>query len=534
MKHNLLWSLLAVAAASPHGCRATDPSDVPPVVLTTSGRISGMVDPALPNVHQYLGIPYAVPPVGARRWKAPELLNQPDSDIQAANLPPSCLQYLDTHLPNPLFENVLEFNLQGLNTTGDISEDCLTLSVWAPSETTTSPEGVPVLIFIYGGGFGVGGQDVPYQIPAQWVDRTPDHIVVSFNYRLGIFGFPNAGGLADQNLALLDTRAVVEWCRENIAAFGGDPSRMVLWGQSAGSMMADYYGFAYPDDPIVTGLIMNSGTAFTPFFTVNDTTRSNFTFVADHVGCASLADDPDQQLSCMRNVDGDVINDFIANYSETDGFPGLAFVPVEDDTLIFSNYTQRAVDGLQAKIVRPFQSSPSLISLPFIQELTRLKPAIVGTNALDGLIFADFKAGDPNGPNATAGLEWDLVLFSCPATSTVRFRQQTGLTAFRYVYYGNFTNVSPAPWMGPYHGAELPILMGTHPNFRGNSTPEEYATSNAFQDAYVAFASDPENGLAGQNWKPYVELGSDEVRGFGKDGVAVEDVSIASTEALCG
>ncbi|KAG6355477.1 hypothetical protein INS49_003439 [Diaporthe citri] len=499
MKRNFVRSLLTFAAAASEECCATDVNDTPPVIPTTSGRINGKVDPALPNVHQYLGIPYAVPPVNERRWAAPEPLNQPDSEIQATRLPPSCLQYLDTHLPSPLFENVLEFNLQGLNTTGAISEDCLTLSVWAPANTTASPEGVPVLMFIYGGGFGVGGQDVPYQTPAQWVDRAPDHIVVSFNYRLGIFGFPNAGGLPDQNLALLDTRVVVEWCQENMAAFGGDPSRMVLWGQSAGSMMADYYGFAYPDDPIVTGLILNSGTAFTPFFTVNDTARSNFTFVADHVGCTGLADDPDQLLSCMRDVDGTVINDLIANYSEIDGFPGLAFVPIEDDAFIFSNYTQRA--------------------------LTHLKPAIVGTNALDGLIFADFKAGDPNGPNATAGLEWDLVLFSCPATSTVRFRQQTGLTTFRYAYYGNFTNVSPAPWMGAYHGAELPILMGTHPNFRGNSTPEEYATSQAFQNAYVAFARDPESGLAAQNWKHYATLGSEQVRGFGRDGMAAEDLT---------
>lgn len=361
MKFNFLWFLLTFAAAASKECGATDSNDTPPVIPTTSGRIIGKADPALPNVHQYLGIPYAVPPVNGRRWAAPELLNQPDAEIQATRLPPSCLQYLDTHLPNPLLENVLEFNLQGLNTTGAISEDCLTLSVWAPASTAASPEGVPVLIFIYGGGFGVGGQDVPYQIPAQWVDRTPDHIVVSFNYRLGIFGFPNAGGLADQNLALLDTRAVVEWCQENIATFGGDPSRMVLWGLSAGSMMADYYGFAYPDDPVVTGLILNSGTAFTPFFTVNDTARSNFTFVADHVGCAGLADDPDQLLSCMRDVDGNVINDFIANYSEADGFPGLAFVPVEDDALIFSNYTQRAVDGLQAKIVRVLHLFPPLV-----------------------------------------------------------------------------------------------------------------------------------------------------------------------------
>lgn len=75
--------------------------------------------------------------------------------------------------------------------------------------------------------------------------------------------------------------------------------------------------------------------------------------------------------------------------------------------------------------------------------------------------------------------------------------------------------------------------MGTHPNFRGDSTPEEYATSRAFQDAYVAFAADPEDGLNGQGWKAYATLGSEEVRGFGREGVAVEDVSIASTETLC-
>lgn len=355
MKRSRLWKLLAFAAASPSECGASDSDDTPPVISTTSGRLHGKVDPDLPNVYQYLGIPYAVPPVGERRWTAPELLSQADADIQATSLSPSCLQYWDNHVPSLFTQDVLEYNLQGLNTTGAISEDCLTLSVWAPAKATASSEGVPVLIFIYGGGFGVGGQDVPYQIPAQWVDRSSDHIVISFNYRLGIFGFPNVGGLSDQNLALLDTRAVVEWCRENIREFGGDQSRMVLWGQSAGSMMADYYGFAYPEDPIVTGLILDSGIAFTPFFTVNDTSRSNFTFVADNVGCAGLGDDAGKQLSCMRNVDGNVINDFVADYSETGGMPGLAFVPIEDNSLIFSNYTQRGLDGLQAKIVRAFK-----------------------------------------------------------------------------------------------------------------------------------------------------------------------------------
>lgn len=86
--------------------------------------------------------------------------------------------------------------------------------------------------------------------------------------------------------------------------------------------------------------------------------------------------------------------------------------------------------------------------------------------------------------------------------------------------------------MGAYHSSELPMLMGTHPDFRGRSTPAEYATSEAIQDAYVAFARQ-EGGPDVIGWEPYTVLGSNKVRAFGRDGVAAQDVSIASREALC-
>lgn len=85
--------------------------------------------------------------------------------------------------------------------------------------------------------------------------------------------------------------------------------------------------------------------------------------------------------------------------------------------------------------------------------------------------------------------------------------------------------------MGAYHSSELPMLMGTHPDFRGPSTPLEYATSHAFQDAYVAFASDPTNGLASQDWMPYT-VGANDVREFGA-GVAVQDTNVRAIEAMC-
>lgn len=316
-------------------------------VSTTSGQVHGKIDPSLPNVRQFLGIPYAKPPVGDRRWAPPELLDDPDAQISAVELPPSCMQSLSTSSPSVYNRDILEFNLQGLNRTGAISEDCLTASVWAP---INGQSGLPVLIYVYGGGFQTGGQDVPYQIPAQWVNRTQDHIVVSFNYRLNIFGFPNAAGLEDQNLALLDQRAFVQWCEKNIAAFGGDRSRMVLWGQSAGSISVDMYNFAYPDDPVVGGFIMDSGTAESGL-TSADTPHSNFTFVAENVGCGSLREDPAKELNCMRSVDAIKIKDFIASYAESGSSPSLGFNPVPDERVVFSNYTQRALQDQQAQIV---------------------------------------------------------------------------------------------------------------------------------------------------------------------------------------
>ncbi|KAK5015305.1 hypothetical protein LTR60_002937 [Cryomyces antarcticus] len=518
------------APMAPAQSNAADPL----VVRTSVGLVRGMVDATNPNVRQFLGVPYAKPPVGDRRWAAPQALGVADQSagvLDATKLPRSCMQYLTT-LGNSLYtRDVLEFNLQGLNRTGNVDEDCLTASIWTPGNVTVghsqgqgaekeggwggkgeweglemgkgkgygnnNGKGLPVLIFIYGGGFTTGGEDVPYQLPPQWVQRTQDHIVVSFNYRVNLFGFPNAAGLTDENVGLLDQRLAVEWIQQNIAAFGGDPNRMVLWGQSAGAMSVDFYNFAYPTNPIVTGLIMDSGTAMLPIRSV-DTTHSNFSFVAANVGCGSQANAA-AELACMRKVPADTLENFVARYQDSAAKPPIRFVPVVDGKTVFANYTERALKGLQANI-----------------------PAIIGTNAQDGVPFAPY---NPNGPDQVAAQAALLSVFFCPATRTIADRLATGRRTYRYEYAGNFTNVSPRPWMGAYHSAELPMLMGTHPNFRGPSTPLEYATSAAMQDAWVAFAADPVNGLAAQNW-PVYELGTPTARVFG-DGVAAQDESLS-------
>lgn len=151
------------------------------------------------------------------------------------------------------------------------------------------------------------------------------------------------------------------WLKENIAAFGGDPDQMVLWGQSAGSISVDYYNFAYPSDPIVKGLVMDSGTAQTSIATT-DTAQSNFTFVAENVGCEGYGDDDAGRLTCMRKVDGNKIEDFVARYQEMALSPAIAFTPVIDEKVVFSNYTERALGGYQAEIVSTRASSQSTMS----------------------------------------------------------------------------------------------------------------------------------------------------------------------------
>lgn len=356
----LAFSVIGYSVAFwPHGDRGNREHGLQ--ISTSSGLIQGKIDPALPHVRQFLGVPFAQPPVDDLRWEPPQPLVQPDERIDATALPPSCIQYFSTAIANTYNQEVLEYNVQGINGTPTaISEDCLTLAIWTPTQGYRSRgygdrEGgrekrLPVLLFIYGGGFGTGGIDVPYYMPGQWVERTRDHLVVIFNYRVDIFGFPNAAGLDQQNLGLLDQRAAIEWLEKNVAAFGGDPERIVIWGQSAGAMSVDYYSFSYPKDPIVAGLIMDSGTAQTPF-TSTDLGHTNFTFIAKNVGCGGFAKKPAAELACMKKVEASKIEDFIASYQGHGKAPGIAFVPVEDENVVFANYTQRSLNGEQARIV---------------------------------------------------------------------------------------------------------------------------------------------------------------------------------------
>lgn len=152
------------------------------------------------------------------------------------------------------------------------------------------------------------------------------------------------------------TSASVEWTQANIAAFGGDPSRIILWGQSAGAASSDVYSYAYPQDPIVAGLIADSGSAL--IITNNDLNHTNFTFLASLVGCGNLQ--PQSELDCMRKVPAMTLENALSNYAISGQKPSIAFTPVFDNKTAFSNTTDRVRQGLVAKLVSTFFLLPYL------------------------------------------------------------------------------------------------------------------------------------------------------------------------------
>ena len=105
------------------------------------------------------------------------------------------------------------------------AEDCLSLAIWTPSNATIDSK-LPVMLFMTGGGDVTGGVNVPTQLPSEWVHRSQSHIVVTINYRVNIFSFPNARGLNQTNFGLRDQRMAIEWVHQNIENFGGDPSKI--------------------------------------------------------------------------------------------------------------------------------------------------------------------------------------------------------------------------------------------------------------------------------------------------------------------
>jgi para-nitrobenzyl esterase len=217
---------MTASAATPKQADATSALTVSAPAGPVLGKLEPFKDgPESGMARAFLGIPYAAPPVGPLRWKAPQPAAKWTGVRDATSFGHRCMQahlYPDMRFRDP-----------------GTSEDCLNLNVWTPPDAKPDAR-LPVMVWIYGGGYDTGGTSEPRQDGAHLSSKGV--IVVSFNYRLGIFGFFADAALAagspqhaSGDYGLLDAIATLQWVKENIAAFGGNPANVTIFGESAGS-----------------------------------------------------------------------------------------------------------------------------------------------------------------------------------------------------------------------------------------------------------------------------------------------------------
>ncbi|MDE3211742.1 MAG: carboxylesterase family protein [Bacteroidota bacterium] len=216
-RFNLLLSFLLFSGSMVFG----QFNETAPKVKTANGILEGIYQS---GISEFKGIPFAAPPVGNLRWKAPQPVKDWTGIRMADKFGPRAMQL-------PVFGD-MNFRSNGM------SEDCLYLNVWTPSKT--GKEKLPVLVYFYGGGYIAGDGSEPRYDGESMARR--GIVSVTVNYRLGIFGFLSYPELAKEsphhasgNYGLMDQVAALKWVKKNIAAFGGDPARITIAGESAGS-----------------------------------------------------------------------------------------------------------------------------------------------------------------------------------------------------------------------------------------------------------------------------------------------------------
>ncbi|KAF8713776.1 type-B carboxylesterase lipase family, partial [Rhizoctonia solani] len=468
----LLFTCAPLINAATLSVRDTSVSSDGLLVNTASGKVQGFYNNTAHTVRAFLGVPFAAAPTGSLRFLPPQKRQRSSSTIQATSWPPSC--------PGLYTNDTTVYSLLPYFPIAGYDEDCLSINVWTPS-TSRSKKGqlFPVNIYIYGGSFDQGGTSIPTY---EATDLVANHDVVSvhINYRVTIFGNPNSPYLAAKgsstNVGLLDQRFAIEWLQKNVAAFGGDPKRMIVFGQSAGSISAGYLPFAYPKNPIITGIGELSASILIPNAAVimPEIAQGNFTDLATTVGCASGTDK--QIFECMQKVPWKTLIDNIVGHPE-------------------KNYLFRIVaDGITA-----FNDIPTRIAAGKLAKIPQFSGQL--DHEADSLVPFSF-----NGINQTAADEFTYNIIVCPAVREAQLRVNAGLTTFRYRYSGVYPNLSPYPFIRAYHTSDVPMWFGAVNTVRGlkeKTTAEQKKQSAYMQGALAAFTKDPKEGLAKYGWPLY-------------------------------
>ena len=306
-----------------------------PLVITRSGPVKGKkVTENGKDRYEFLGIPFAEPPVGKLRFKPPVPV-APWSDVREAfSDGPACIQKVGEFLGN----------------TEGTSEDCLTLNIFSPSLRSNKA----VMLWIHGGGFTQGSKDI-YRLTGL---LSEDVVYVSINYRLHALGFLSFGNdLVCGNMGLRDQHLAIQWVRANIHLFGGDPDKITIFGESAGGMSVQAQVLSPHNEGLLGGAIAQSGSILFVSVATPGQEVEYAENAAATLGCPTTMDQ--RTLDCLQNLDAEKLNEPITDSEESVFNPNLppkyTFMPVVDS---YATDPFLPVDPLEALVTGKFNKVP--------------------------------------------------------------------------------------------------------------------------------------------------------------------------------
>jgi para-nitrobenzyl esterase len=466
-----------------------------PTVALDSGTVSGR---SQDGIGVFLGIPYAAAPTGERRWAAPR---QPAgwTGIRAAvAYGPACPQ-----------TGILETQT---------SEDCLTLNVWAPAAAGADKR--PVMVWIHGGGFNFGASSQPEYEGANLARQGV--VVVTLNYRLGPLGFfPHrklAGGPGPDssgNYGLLDQIEALTWVRRNIAAFGGDPGNVTIFGQSAGSRSVSLLTLSPLADGLFHRAIAQSGGPIigseylTPAFNGDGTSVAT---MSDQLAARLDCDGAVDEIACLRaRTAMEVVK---AADCKTGLFDdGLFFAPVFDGTVLPRDPVAAALDDRRPRVPMIVGSTgdEGTSYLRGVSDLTiatyqGFMAARFGAAADQAL--AVFPASRDDDVHHAIDRFITIAVNAQPARFMARSLERTGSKAYVYRFTRK-PNTARARELGAFHGVDLAYVFG-HMNDPDGYADLDRTLSRQVMAYWVNFAriGDP-NGPGLTEW-PVYRAASDE------------------------
>jgi para-nitrobenzyl esterase len=450
-------------------------------VQTESGWVQGS---EVNGVSTYRGVPFAAPPVGALRWRAPQSPERWQGVRNADTFSPACLQ-------NGTYPGDAPVEAS--------SEDCLYLNVWIPARPKSRK--LAVMVWIHGGGLQNGSASIPLYAGDQLAQRNV--IVVTTNYRLGVFGFlahpdltRESANASSGNYGLLDQLAALRWVKRNIGAFGGDPDRITVFGQSSGAISIS----ALITSPLSAGLfqrvIAQSGGLFEPLdllpgFELAGAEKDGAAFAA-RAGAMTLAElraKPAAELLKVPFNPHIIIDGHVLRASPRDAFRNgetgnvdvLLGFNRDEGTLFIANRTITAAN-LAAELERSFP--------PFLIRLAG--PEHGATDALARASAATF--------NRDVRFGWDMWTWARLAATREHNR------VFVYEFSRDARPGSIYEGLGATHGAEMPYVFGHLEPKSVAWTTEDRRLAFAMTSYWTNFAKrgDP-NGRALPRWPQFTE-----------------------------